>query len=213
MAKWSSCLLVQGLETNLATYPQWYLAQGVITTKRETVEYLLGERNAVKDEFILSRESTEKADCVYVSHPGVDEPLYKFWQKRSAKCKRPPVVDESIDGVVVPKTTGGKRPYVMLMEGQEAISSLSMGACGFLYKLYNGGHVEWHTGRVIQKRNKSPLTQKAMAFLFNEGKKKIKAIINELAQKDIMGYDKKTKAYIISRAIARKGGYFGADKV
>lgn len=154
----------------------------------------------------MSREGTGKADLVYLSHPEIEEPIHTFWE-RSRKFKRR-VVEVEGDK---PKNTGGKKPYVMLMEGQEAISSLSISACGFLYKLYNGGHIEWHTGRVIQKRSKAPLTQKSMAFCFGEGKKKIKEILAELTRAGVVKYDYKTKAYVLTRTIAKKGGRIGAD--
>ncbi len=175
--------------------------------KKETVEYLLGERNAVKDEFIISREKAGESELVVVSHPDVEDPIYRLWSRakkhRHYKLKNH---DADVEPQGRPKTTGGKKPYIMLMQGQEIIPALSFLAAGLLLKIFNGGHVEWHTGRVVYGRKKESMTQGVMAKCFDTGKAKIKVIIAELVEKKVMRYDRKKRAYFVSRTIAKKGG-------
>jgi hypothetical protein len=187
--------------------------------KKELLEYLSGERNAVKDEFILSREKSGKSELLYVSHADMQSPLYALWSgpKAKAKAKRCKQVEaESVALVkyeeVKPKHTGGKRPYVMLMEGKSnEINSLSLEASGLLLKLFYGGNIEWHTGRVIRKRDKKSMTMPMIGEQFKIGTRELKRIASELSAKGVMHYDRTKKSHFVSRDFAKKGGGNLAD--
>lgn len=164
--------------------------------KAETIDFISGYRNAVQDNFILSRERSGLREFVTVSHPDKEEPLYTLWSGKKKRSASDPI----------PKHTGGKAPYVMLMEGaDDVISKLSIEASGLLLKLLYGGHVEWHTGRVIVKHNKKPMTLIELTRYFSIGKKKLRKILTELASMEAMEYNPGSHAYFISRNIARKG--------
>ncbi len=186
--------------------------------KKEMIEYLNGDRNAVRDEFILSRERSGSSELVRVSIPEVDEPLYSLWKSAKKRRKlRIPVEEEPdiIEQAQVkeqaaeqpqPKHTGGKKPYVMLMEGKsEEIRGLSLEASGLLLKLFYGGCIEWHTGRIISKLDKRPLALSAMAKRFKVGKNRLRQIMAELSAVGMVRYDPKKHAYFADRSIARKG--------
>lgn len=167
------------------------------------IDFLSGVKNAVKgDGLILSRERIGTAgEFIHVSTPDREEPLYRLWNKKK-QTKAPQKASDPI-----PKHTGGKAPYIMLMEGaDEVISKLSVEAAGILLKLLYGGHVEWHTGRVIVKHNKKSMTLIELARYFKPiGKNKLRKILAELASMEAMEYNPSSHAYFISRKIARKG--------
>ena len=175
----------------------------VILIKTEMLDFISGAKNAVKgDGLILSRERIgTTGEFIHVSIPDREEPLYRLWNSRS-KTKAPKKASDPI-----PKHTGGKAPYIMLMEGaDETISKLSVEAAGILLKLLYAGHVEWHTGRVMTKHNKKSMTLIELTRYFNPiGKKKMRRLLTELASIEAMEYNPSSHAYFISRKIARKG--------
>lgn len=176
--------------------------------KKETREYILGERNATRDEFILSRESTGNAEYVSVSLPDADEPIYTLWTKKPKKRKG----SEKAGEIVKPKHTGGKRPYIILMQDQhEKLDKLSAEAAGLALKMMGGGFVEWDTGRIIDRRTKQPLTIAAIRTRYKLGASKAKALIKELTENEFIKYDRKERAYFFNAQIARKGVGGNAD--
>lgn len=176
--------------------------------KAETREYILGERNATRDEFILSRESTGNAEYVSVSLPGYDEPIYALWTKKPQKKKATQATGE----IVKPKHTGGKRPYIMLMQDQDdAINQLSLDAAGLVFKLLAGGFVEWNTGRIIDRRTKKPLTIKMIHTRYKLGVSRTKKLMKELTEAKIIKYDRKKRSYFFNTKLARKGAGSNAD--
>ena len=178
--------------------------------KKETREYISGERNATRDEFILSRESTGNAEYINVSLPDGIEPIYTLWTKKPQKRKAIKATGE----IVKPKHTGGKRPYVMLMQDQtDVLNTLSTEAAGLLLKLIGGGFIEWHTGKIIDRRTKKPLTLATIRARYKLGERKTKALIKELTVNKIIKYDRKQRAYILNPKFARKGAGSNADKV
>lgn len=181
--------------------------------KKETLEYLRGERNAVKDEFIISREKTDTAELLHISHPDIEEPLYQLWH--TTKCKKVVSCKGEIGGPVKPKHTGGKKPYVMLVQeaGQGEDADLSIEASALLWKLIRGGHVEWHTSRLIRKRDKVSLTRVMMQEMLKVGAVKIKRALSELTAKKILTYDRSARAYFIDRKLVKKGGVLREDQV
>lgn len=181
--------------------------------KKETLEYLRGERNAVKDEFIISREKTDTAELLHISHPDIEEPLYQLWH--TTKCKKVVSCKGEIGEPVKPKHTGGKKPYVVLVQevGQVEDAALSIEASALLWKLIRGGHVEWHTSRLIRKRDKAALTKAMMQEMLKVGAVKIKRALSELTAKKILTYDRSARAYFIDRKLVKKGGALRENQV
>lgn len=186
--------------------------------QKELLEFLHGERNAVRGDLVLGRERAGNSEYYYVSAPQHDDeckPILKGWAK---KVKRDVVALER-DGqfsveVKKPKHTGGKRPFIMLMQDRgEVIEKLSLSASGFLFQLFCGGYVEWHSGRVIDRRNKKPLTVKMICDKFKIKQADMQAILRELGESGIMKYDRKNRAYFINCDIAKKGGAGSENKI
>lgn len=177
--------------------------------KPELLEFLSGHRSVVKDEFVLSREKCELADYYYVSLPDLQDnkPVYLLsgWAKR---IKRQPV--KTVDGQTVPtkpKHTGGKAPYVMLMQNNiEDASKLSFEAWGVMSKLLALGHIEWVTGRIIHRRSKHPLTINEIGKVVGCKPTKTKRIMAQLTKHGIFKYDRKDRCYIADRTYIKKGG-------
>lgn len=182
--------------------------------KEETREYLRGERNATRDEFVLSREAVGQAERVYLSLPDEENTtIYELWTKKAKKNKRATPVGDIVTMEVVdsraeqePKHTGGKRPYVMVMQDKsKEIESLSLESRGFLLTLYCSGCVEWNTGKIIHRRTKKNLHRATMPKQFNVSPTALKSVLAELSGKKIITYDPSQKAYFVSRDFAKKG--------
>lgn len=181
--------------------------------EKELLEYIHGERNAVRAELVLSREKTKtrKAEYVCVSIPGTEQsiPLYIGWAKKLPRNIDSLVTITTTDTEVKSgrHTTGGKRPYIMLMQDKiHIVKDLSVEASGLLLKLFCSGYVEWGTGRVIQKRPIKAMTIKKMSDKFGIPIFKIKTLIKELRENGVISYDKTKRAYFIDREFAKKGG-------
>lgn len=173
--------------------------------KKEIAEFLRGERNAVRDEFILSRERVRNSERIRLSVVEDQEeliPLYDTWSK---KCKRIQLSSAlEAEPQKAPKHTGGKRPYIMVMQDRD-IDGLSIEARGFLFTIFYKNNIEWHTGRLINRRTKKSLTSTAISKDFNIKSADLKAILNELKKAKILAFDNKQKAYFVSQDFAKKG--------
>jgi len=193
------------------------LEKAVVKLKRETAEYLLGERDAIREEVILSRIRKGNSEYVRVSLPDMKEPIYDLWTKRPSKIKKEPVATiEELPTSDIPKprhTGGGKRPYVMLMQDRDAIGKLSIMASGVLMKLISVGCVEWGTGKVIDKRSKKALTVKMISEKLGLKLVEGKPILSELTTNKVLRYDKSQRAYFLDRNLAMKGSGQSEDKV
>lgn len=180
--------------------------------KKETQEYLMGERNAIRDEFILSRERKGRNEYISLSLPDRSEPVYKLWTKKNINKKPVKAVGEIIE-TKQPKHTGGKRPYVMLMQDQQDIlNKLSMDAAGLLLKIMGGGFIEWDTGRIIDRRSKKPLTISMVRARYKLNTTKTKALIKELTENKVIKYDRKQRSYFFNANFAKKGVGSSANK-
>ena len=179
--------------------------------KSETREYISGERNATRDEFILSRERVGNAEYVNVTLPGEEKPIYQLWTKKPQKIKPAMEATGEIE-IVKPKHTGGKRPYIMLMQDkQDVLNKLTLEAAGLLIKIMGGGFVEWDTGRIIDRRTKQPITITILHTRYKLSERKVKTILKELAGYEVIKYDRKQKAYFLNNNLARKGAGSNAD--
>ena len=171
--------------------------------KKETQEYILGIRNATRDEFILSRESTGNAEYVNVFLPDREEPIYALWTKKPKKRKGAAGAGEIVDK---PKHTGGKRPYIMLMQdNNDIINKLPLEAAGLMLKLLAGGFVEWDTGRIIDRRTKKPMSRENIKNRYRLSPKDTKTIFKALTEKNIIRYVPKKRAYFFNAQFAQKG--------
>ena len=179
--------------------------------KKETQEYLVGERNATRDEFILSREKVRGSEYISLSLPDRNEPIYKLWTRKKIYKKPSQAVGEI--EVKQPKHTGGKRPYIMLMQDQrDTINKLSNQAAGLMMKLLAGGFIEWDTGRIIDRRSKKPLTISMIRSRYKLDTTKTKGLIKELTENKVIKYDRKQRSYFFNADFARKGAGRNADQ-
>ena len=178
--------------------------------KKETMEYLRGERNVAIDEFIVGRERAGNAELIFVSLPNIEKPLYALWNSKKTvnkyKVKRDKESAEVIFEFVKPKGTGGKTMYVMLMPN--AINELneekiSIDAAGMILKLIDC--IEWNTGRIYRKRDKKSMTKSMLSTFLNIGDSKLTSIIRELRNLNVIFYDRKKKAYFFNPKFIRKG--------
>lgn len=172
---------------------------GVITLRNGLKEYLSGMKNAVRDEFIISRERSKKTDSelVFIQHPEMREPLYTFWHTRRSGKK--------------PKHTGGKKPYVMLMvEGLIELMEKGMPAEYAGYLLYLVPYIEWGTGRLLYGRTKRSMKFRDIQKIFDRSYVTTLKIISRLKQYNLLTHTK--EGYFISRDIVKRGGK-NADKV
>ncbi len=173
--------------------------------KAETREYILGERNATRDEFILSRERSGNTEYVNVSLPDCEEPIYQLWTKAPKKHKPATKAVGEVD-IARPKHTGGKRPYIMLMQDQDdVINKLTDPAVALLLKIMAGGFVEWDTGRIMDRRSKKSLTIETICARYKKKPAATKAIIKELTKNEVVQYVRKDRAYFLCPKFAKKG--------
>lgn len=178
--------------------------------KKETMEYLNGERNVTQDEFIIGREKSGKAEYIIISIPGDKKPIYTLWN--SKKHKKSFTVKKQDDDIEIEKAkakgTGGKKPYTMMMLEQiEKLykSGLSNDGAGFL--LCFNRFIEWNTGRLYDKHTKKALSAKDISKYTNTGIVKTRSILKELTTLNVLAYDKAQKSYFINRNVIKKGAY------
>ena len=189
--------------------------------EKELFEFMQGERNAVRGDFILSRERTATSEYCYVSAPQDNEefkPILKGWAKKIKPKREPIATVKKVPIADTPEktrhTTGGKRPYVMLMQDRNAfIDKLSIGASGVLMKLICGGYIEWGTGKIIDRRTKKIMTVKMTSERLGLKLADGKSMLAELTANKLLRYDRKERAYFIDRNLAKKGGGQDEDKV
>jgi len=171
--------------------------------KKETQEYILGIRNATRDEFILSRESAGNAEYVVLCLPDMEEPIYALWTKKPKKRKGSARTGEIVNK---PKHTGGKRPYIMLMQdNKDIVDKIPLEAAGMLLKLLAGGFIEWDTGRIIDRRTKKPMTRENIKNRYRLSPKDTKTIFKALTDSNIIKHDQKERAYFFNAQFAKKG--------
>lgn len=183
--------------------PLFFIFEVVIQgLKRELAEYIRGERNAVKDEFVLSREIRNgETELIHVTIPEEEKPLYTVHR---AIGKIPKT---NADGEKIKRRSGGKRPYVLIMQPtKNPLRDLSIEALGFLMKLIYFKNIENGTGRLIYGRPKRAMTINDMVQKLGiGGKTKIKGLVAELSDAEVLKYEKKERAYYLSRFYVKKG--------
>lgn len=108
----------------------------------------------------------------------------------------------------IPKTTGGKKPYLMVMI--DDIDELVNGECtegdineqmGYLCCL--GKYIHWNTGQLVNKRTKKQLKYNDLLKLFKCGNKKLNRLLNQMKSNEILFST--DKGYFVSRKYIKKG--------
>lgn len=184
--------------------------------KRETLEFIRGERNATLDNVLLSRERANNGDLIFVSLPELKNPLYKFWHSRKKKIDYEIEYSAKSGDVkhkkLLPKGTGGKVSYVMLMPvAISELGCLTIDSAGVLFKLMDS--IEWNTGRICRQRDGKSLTKDMIADKCGIGKRRIKSCLRELGDLNIITYNNNARAYYFNNKYIRKGATVDEDKI
>lgn len=174
--------------------------------KKETLDFLWGNKNAVIDEFVLGREQQGKSELIYVSLPDSESPLYTFWNNK--RVKRKYILKKTEEKLlevkpVIPNGTGGKEAYVMLMVKEVSAIDVSIEAKGAILGFISC--LEWNTGRICRQRDMRSMTLPMIAEHLGTGRVKAKGIMKELVAVKVAWYDRKKKAYFMSRKFVKKG--------
>lgn len=186
--------------------PPPYEKGGYFIVKKELAEYLRGERNVVKDEFILGRELAQNSEYIVVGIPGYEEPLYALFNSRKNKGNFRVTEDDKVSTVEkrLPKGTGGEPAYVMIMlKEYKNIKGLNIEAKGLIMGLIPC--LEWNTCRLVRQRDGKSLTRKMISRMFGIGFNRTKDLLSQLIDKKVLKYDVKTQAYYMDNRIIRKG--------
>jgi hypothetical protein len=180
--------------------------EGDFLTK-EMVEYINGQRNVVKTEVVMGRERFQNSELVYIGLEDTINPMYVFFNSPRIKNKHKRKIRKTEDGYVIeqclPKGTGGKPAYVMMMLDEILKADLSLDAYGLL--MYLVMHMEWNTGRIIRQRDKKAMTREMMVKEFRVSCKRLKGMLREVRDKGVLHYDTKTRSYYLDKKYFKKG--------
>lgn len=166
---------------------------------KELLRFINGEINVLQLNMTLVREPTLPNGFTHIearpsSEQGRDMLLLNSWDASNR-----PKSD-------TPKHTGGKKPYIILMvdeveklraQGVVNVEEL----IGYLVCL--GRYVEWNTGRLIHRREKTSLQYKDLQSMFPCGNRKLNRILAEMKEYDLLF--KTTEGYFISYRFIKKG--------
>lgn len=157
---------------------------------KDLLKYFNYEKNAVKAEFVISREKLPNGyEYIVVSNEEIGE-IYSGYQNPNKKKK-----DSKAQ-------TGGKKPYVMLMINEFKNKSITYDVLGAAISLAN--NIQWNTGLLINKRSKKPLKADDIANILNCSRSKVFSLIKELKINNLMFKD--DKGYRINNTFIKKGG-------
>lgn len=162
---------------------------------KKILSYITRETDVLETNAIISREKTDKGmEYIHISFG--EKERYTFWNN-PAKARDHP-----------PKTTGGKKPYVMLMV--QKVSELQKQGIknieeiiGFLVLLSD--NIEWNTGRIINKRSKKPLKYDDLRNKYSSGNSKFAKSMKLLTDNSLLEH--KPEGYFISTDLIKKGGH------
>ena len=110
-----------------------------------------------------------------------------------------------------PKGTGGKEPYVLIMQNrlidlrkelrEKGVKNVEE-IIGYVFTLTQ--YIQWSTGKLVQKkRSKKPLQYSDMVEIFNCSKPKLNKIINILKDNNLLSST--NEGYFISQKFIKKG--------
>jgi len=197
---------LKAILASIAGYTPRYWKEGVCWMKKQLFDYINGDVNVVRDEFVLSREANGNGgEFIFVNALGSEKPIYALWNnKKVAKARRIKInvkTEESARETPL-KGTGGEFAYVMVMLAAiQNMGQLSMEASWLFLKLFSC--IEWNTLRLIDQRTKRTVTRKMLSKMFKAGETKINKAISELKKAGAIEY--KNKAYYMNGAVVRKG--------
>jgi hypothetical protein len=160
------------------------------------LDYLNGSKNAVRTEVYISRGLADGKEHIIITIPGIEEPLFDFWQIQKVKTAKDP------DN---PKSMGGRKPYVMLMvEKLDKIveQGMPLEYCGYLVGLSN--HINWNTGLVKKKRSKKAFGFEQLIDAWKVNERRGREIVKTLKQYNLLSQD--DDGYKVSADFMRKGG-------
>lgn len=161
---------------------------------KEYSRFIRGETNVliIGDGFVLTRDKIPKRDLDYYVLKHEDIIITEWYGNLGERYTKK-------------KSTGGKKPYVMLMT--EKLNSLmqygevTVEQIGYLTLLTP--HIEWNTGKLVHKRSKKSITQSDICELFGISEKTWYRRFRELQNNNLMSYD---DGYYISTELFKKGG-------
>lgn len=163
-------------------------------------KFLSGEVNVIKANVIITREKKAKSPQEYIHIMSGEEEIYSFWRSsESAPTKG--------------KSTGGKKPYVMLMlqrleELQEQNIPNFEEIIGVLVLLSK--NIEWSTGRLINKRSKKQLKYEDLIKLVTFSSRKLDKLISVMKQYKLISNT--SEGYFISQSFIKKGSRLTGSK-
>jgi hypothetical protein len=172
--------------------------------EKELLEYLNRQRNSVSACFHISRENMTNAERICVGIPDANDTLYSFFTSKNKIVRYEKMQDASgfVYTPLPPAGTGGKEAYVMLMLAEfEKLPGLSLEAKGMIMSFLPC--IEWNSGRLINQRDKIPLTKDKVGKKLKLNPKTVKKIIDELVSANIIKHQ--NKEYFISRDFVKKG--------
>lgn len=158
--------------------------------------FINGEANVIKQGDIVVSRARLANGKQHVRITAGEMVLYEFWQNGQASTSDHP-----------PKHTGGKKPYIMVMveeiEALKKVEGLTNAEELIGYMVSMSRHIEWSTGKLVQKRSKKPLKYTDLQTMFGCGNKKLNRILNDLKENDLL-YSTQ-EGYFISRKFIKKG--------
>jgi len=168
---------------------------------KELLKYLNHGSNIYIGELKITRDIAPNGReyiriCLPDESGGSGKQLYEHWYNPSAKKK----TTES------PKHTGGKKPYLMLMVDE--VEKLREGGVKNVEELIGyvvclGKYVEWNTGRLIHKKNKTPLKYSDLLKIYGCSKPKLNKMISLMKEHELLYYT--DMGYYISSKYIKKG--------
>jgi hypothetical protein len=173
---------------------------------KELAEYLSGARNCVSACVHISRQNLGNSEKIFIGVPDAKDNVYAFYNSKVKREKAEKTQTENgFNFESIPSAgTGGKEAYIMVVLSKfEKIPDLSRDAKAMIFDLF--GCVEWNTCRLIRQRDKISLTKAAIAEITKMGLVKTKKTLSELIKNNVIRYDRKQKAYYLSRHFVKKG--------
>lgn len=165
----------------------------------ELRRFLLGEINVVDlgGGVIISKEIAPAAELWHISVDGEEKKM--FWVSNNKEKEKPAKKGDY---------TGGKPPYIMVMESavQKLIDSGDYVGdiyqqIGFLTAM--SGRIEFKTGRLVHSRTKKPLTRVDLMGITKFTHNKIDKLLKNLRENNLLTHT--ADGYFISRKFIKKG--------
>jgi len=166
---------------------------------KELLKFVEGQNNFYRAELSISREPTAEGKSAFYTIKSGDIVIMTFWHSfEDIKLKEDKPKSEK-------HTTGGKKPYAMLMESKvvemRESGNVPFDEAGML--MYLTPNIEWETGRIIDKRTKKPLKAKDIEKTLNVTHNVFRRLSKGLKDKGLI--EIKKDGYFVSRDLFKKG--------